>query len=286
MTSFILPLSSGFEFAIQPAITPPGASAFVASGGGEYFLSSQSLAQSDNQLGLWIMTNTASLQGSNPGPLLWQTTVSTLSYIYPGVATQENGPLPYGSSLVPPGQLPYLSGGDDSRILSLSYAGGRLFATMAAQVRDDLGNTVQGGCYFVLSPTYRNELLSAIVLQQGYLSVEANHLLRPTFAVNAQGVGVLAATLVGPSFYPSAAVTPFNVFTTPSTLYIASAGTAPEDGFTGYYPQPTAPVARWGDYNTAVASTDGSMWMVTEFIPSTTRTSAANWGTYIAQYVP
>jgi hypothetical protein len=285
MTRFTMGLNTGYEFSIQPATTPPGASSLLANGGGEYFVSTEETSEGQNGMGVWVMTNTASLQSSNPNPSLTQTVIPILNYVYPGVAQQKTGPIPYGSSLTPPGTLPFIDGGEDSRILSAVYAGGRLFTTFSAQVRDNLGNTVQGGCYVILSPTLRANQLSGIVLQQGYLSVQGNSLLRPAITVNAQGNGVIAATLVGPSYYPTAAFAPINLFTTPTTLYIASAGTAPEDGFTGYAPQPTAPIARWGDYSTAVTSPDGSLWMVTEFIPNTSRTVAANWGTYIAQYV-
>lgn len=286
MERFNIPLLSGYEFAVQPATTPPGASYLLANGGVEYFVSSQAFFSSDSNLGIWAMSNTASLQGT-PSLLLTETTAPILTYVYPSIATQPTGPLPYGSTLIPPGHLPYLDGGLDSRVLSVSYAGGRLFATLAAQVTDDLGESVVGGVYAILSPTLRSGTLNAITLKKGYLSVEGNHLLRPAIAVNAQGQGVIAATLVGPGYFPSAAFATIDLTpNTPSSLRVVAAGAFPEDGFSAYPPQPTSPVARWGDYSTAVTSGDGSMWMVTEYIPNRPRTQLANWGTYIAQYVP
>ncbi len=287
MERFNVPLTSGYEFAVQPATTPPGANYLVANGGVEYFVSSQAFFSSDSSLAIWAMSNTASLQGSSPSLLLTETTAPILTYVYPSIATQPIGPLPYGSTLFPPGQLPYLDGGLDSRVLSVSYAGGRLFATLAAQVTDDLGESVVGGVYAIFSPTLRSGTLSATTLKKGYLSVEGNHLLRPAIAVNALGQGVIAATLVGPGYFPSAAFATIDLTSnTPSTLRVVAAGAFPEDGFSAYAPQPTAPVARWGDYSTAVTSGDGSMWMVTEYIPNRPRTQLANWGTYITQYVP
>src|SRR5262249_7417189 len=38
---FLIPFSTGFEFAIQPASTPPGASYLAVNGGAEFFLSTQ-----------------------------------------------------------------------------------------------------------------------------------------------------------------------------------------------------------------------------------------------------
>ena len=63
---------------------------------------------------------------------------------------------------------------------------------------------------------------------------------------------------------------------------ITGAGTAPEDGFTGYAAFGGNGVARWGDYSAAVAA-DGAIWMGNEFIPDTLRTVNANWGTFITQ---
>ena len=58
---FVLQYFSGYEFAIQPATTPPGASPFLANGGLEFFVSSYSVGF-DNNLAVWALSNTASLQ--------------------------------------------------------------------------------------------------------------------------------------------------------------------------------------------------------------------------------
>jgi hypothetical protein len=295
MERFNIPLSSGYEFALQPATTSPDSNNLIASGGVEYFASTQAFFSSDSNMAIWAMSNTASLQGANPSLLLTQTTAPILTYVYPGVATQRPGPLPYGSSLSPPGQLAFIDGGLDSRVLALTYAGGRLFTTFAAQVTDDDGNSVVGGCYAVVSATFRGAALNATVLKNGYLSVRGNHLLRPGISVNSKGQGAIAVTLTGPSYFPTAAFIPIDFSSCaaaswncapPSTLRIAQNGAFPEDGFTGYFPQATAPVARWGDYSTSVMSPDGVIWMVTEYIPNLPRTQLANWGTFIAQYTP
>lgn len=284
---FTVPRSTGYEFTIQPAFTPPGASHFIANGGVEYFVSSQSFLSTDNNLALWALSNTASLQNTTATLLLTQTTVGTLTYNYPDVATQRPGPLPYGSSLMPPGQLAYLDGGLDSRVLSVTYAGGRLFATLATQLMDETGRSLVGGAYVVLSPTLRSGILAGSVVKQGYLLASNNHVLRPAVAVNAQGRGAIAFTLVGPDYYPSAAFVRIDTSaTTPSVIQIATPGAFPEDGFTGYQSGFGPGVARWGDYSTAVAGTDGTIWMVSEYIPNLPRTQLANWGTFVSHYIP
>ncbi len=277
---FELPSKTGFEFAIQPATTPPGSSYFMANGGLEYFVSS--IATGDSNLAFWAMSNTSSLATANPNPALTRITVPALSYGPPGNAIQPTGPLPYGSTLSPPGLVPLLDG-SDSRVLSLIYSGGRLYATLGTQVVDEDGHALAGGAYVIFSPTFRGGALGGAVLRQDYLLVKNNNLLRPAIGVNSQGRGAIVFTLVGRDYYPSAAFVPVDTFSTGSTVQIAGRGLLPEDGFTGY---PSQGTARWGDYSAAVADSDGSIWMATEYIPNMPRTQFANWGTFLIMYMP
>lgn len=284
---FIIPYVTGFEFAIQPATTPPGASNYLASGGVEYFASSSHLFGVGSAVAVWAMYNTSSLGtlslNGTPGMTLTQVQIPTLPYEVPDVADQRPGPTPLGTSLVEP--LEFLDGGDP-RVQSLSYAGGSLYLTLQTGVTDQNGNWVVGGAYVVLSPTFRSGVLAAKVLNQGYLLVNNSHLLRPEIAVNAQGVGAIAVTLVGVNWYPSAALIPFSTVSTPTTIQIAAAGMLPEDGFTGYVADGGDGVARWGDYNSAIAATDGSIWMAVEYIGNYPRTVAANWNTFLFHVQP
>jgi hypothetical protein len=285
------PSNSSFAFAIQPATTPPGASDFLGNEGLEYFVSSQSSAygspEDTDEIAVWAMSETSSLatmsSTSPPSVALTQIAVPTLGYQPPGVAQQESGPTPLGTMVGDP--LEVLDGGD-TRVQSLTYAAGQLLLTLQTGVTGAGNEQYVGGAYIVLSPTYRGNALAAKVLNQGNFLVNGSHLLRPSLAVNAQGVGAIAVTLVGPTYYPSAAMIPFTSSTAPSTIQIAAAGTAPEDGFSGYayFGPPDGPPARWGDYNTAVAASDGSIWMVVEYIGSYPRTEYANWNTYVFRY--
>jgi hypothetical protein len=284
---FIVTSATGFEFAIQPATTPPGASFFIGQGGVEYFASTQSASSTDSDLAIWALSNSASLQNtSGASLLLTQTSVPILTYSYPSVATQRPGPLPYGSSLSPPGALAFIDGGPDSRVLSLTYAGANLFVTFATQVRDENGSSLVGGAYVVLSPTFRNGVIGAPVLTEGYLVASNNHILRPAVSVNAKGHGAIGFTLVGPDYFPSAAFVAFDTVTAPSVIQLAASGAFPEDGFTGYPGGSFPGVARWGDYATAVTGNDGNIWIVNEYIPNAPRTTFANWGTFISKYLP
>ena len=290
---FLIPLSSGFEFAIQPAVTPPGGSYFVAntSQGGaglEYFVSSQGQFGSDSNLAVWAMTNTSFID--NPSMInkiaLTESLFPTLSYTPPGAATQKAGPpgsRPLGEGMTPPGPLELIDGGD-ARVQSTTYVAGRLWVTLATELFDGTGNSVVGVAYFILSPTYRAGVLNSNVLREGYLLVPGNHLLRPAWAVNAQASGALVCTLVGPSYFPSSALVPMGLTSTSSVLQVSGIGTLPEDGFTGYTGNGSAGVARWGDTSSAAVDSSGAIWLGAEYISSAPRTSAANWDTFITKY--
>jgi hypothetical protein len=275
---FLLPYTSSFEFSLQPASAPPGASNFLASGGIEFFVST--LFGSGRDVALWAMCNTSSLTTLSPAPVLLRITVPALPYFLPSAARQRSGLTPYGSSLSPPEPLQFLDGGD-VRVQAASYAAGRLYVTFATGLLDENGKLVVGGAYLVLSPTYRGGRLAGQVLNQGYLVVNGNDLLRPAIAVNAQGKGAIAVTLTGVDWHPTAALIPFQPSAAPSSIQIAAHGAVPADGFTGYSSGGGSGVARWGDYSTAVAASDGSIWMVAEYIGQYPRTEFANWNTFV-----
>ncbi len=283
---FEVPFTTGYEFTIQPASTPPGASNFLANGGVEYLVSSLMDVVGDN-LALWAINNTGSLNTPSPTMVLSQTTVPSLTYNLQNPATQKPGPLTYALTLNPPGELAELDGGD-VRVLSACYAGGRLYVALGTLVVDNTGTQRSGGAYVVISPSLRNGSLSGTAFRQGYLLVDGDHLLRPAIAVNAQGQGAITFTLVGPDYYPSAAFVPFDSFSPASTIQVAGPGAFPEDGFTGYpnLGYPAVGIARWGDYSSAIVDTNGSVWMSAEYIPNSVRTPLANWGTYVMQYIP
>jgi hypothetical protein len=282
---FVLPFTTGFEFAIQPATTPPGAQYFSGNNGLEYLVSTYARGTSDSNMAVFAVTNTSSLGTESPNLTLTQRIVPVIPYTVPDVASQRLGPLPYASTLSPPGSLAFLDGGD-ARVQALSYAGGRLYVSLATQVADETGRQVVGGAYIILSPTFRSGVLAAPVFRQGYFGVKNNHLLRSGIAMNAQGRGAIAATLVGPDYYPSAVYLPLDLMTGPSSVQLVGPGSAPQDGFTGYPGGFGAGVARWGDYTTAVVADDGGFWSTAEYIPNSIRTERANWGAFVSRYVP
>jgi hypothetical protein len=87
-----------------------------------------------------------------------------------------------------------------------------------------------------------------------------------------------------PDYFPSAAFVLIDTVSTGSTIQVSAPGAFPED-FSGYLNAgfPEQGMARWGDYSTAVAASDGSIWTVAEYIANLPRTQLANWDTFIAQ---
>ena len=282
---FALTRTDPLIFAVQPASTPPGASFAFGGGGVEFFLSTVSTGGAS--AALWAMTNTSAVDHlATSAPSLVRAVTNTITYNPPSDAVQRPGSLPYGSTQIPGYEPPV--DGSDSRMLSVAYSGGRLYATFGTQVKDENGRFLAGAAYLILSPTLRGGVLSPNILRQGYLLVSNNDLLRPAVAVNAQGNGAIAFTLVGPDYYPSAAFFPISTFSSGTMIQLAAQGALPEDGFTGYQDflgNVARSTARWGDYSTAVVASDGSVWMATEYIPNSPRTEFANWGTYITRLV-
>ena len=247
----------------------------------------------DNRIAVWAMTNTASL--NSPSPAVTLSNVVVPSQVYgmssgsmPGVE-QADGPRPLAASLVVPGtQKPKLEllDANDNRMNQVVFAGGRLYSAVNTVVKTENAPTRNGIAYFVLAPNVSGGPLSATMANQGYISVNRAHAVFPSVAVNGAGVGAIAFTLSSKEMYPSAAYATIDASGAVGDVHIAAPGELPEDGFSGYAAFGGARVSRWGDYSAAVADESGHIWMATEFIPDSPRTSLANWGTYIVQLVP
>lgn len=279
---FPLPFSSGFEFTVFPAYTPPGGGPLLANGGTQFFVSSHFVTTSEHTLGLWALTNTKSLDTPTPDLNLSAIAVETQPYHFPTVAAvQKKGFHPLGMSLGEP--LEKLDPGD-FRVISATYSSDRLWATLSSEMLDTEGIRRMVVEYFAFNPNVNGPFFTATVVTQGIVSKTGASLLYPAIAVNAQQKGGIVFTLVGPNDFPSAAFVPVNNNSV-GAIQIARAGNEPEDGFTGYPPFGNG-VARWGDYSAAAIDTDGVIWMATEYTPDIARTVFANWCTYITRLQP
>ena len=261
----------GAPYIVAPASTPPGGK-FAAST--EYFVESNSNKLSDNHLLVYAMHDTSLLAQPAP-PAVYRTRVTTQSYAFPPDAKQKPGPRPLGHAYQAP------AGGlqaDFNAEMEPTYVGGKIYAQL------DTGTTTGNDAvaWFILKPALAGQALSARVVHQGVVAVRDTSLLYPYTAVDAHGRGYLLFSLSGPHNYPSPAYIRYGTAGPAGPVIAATAGAAPEDGFTCYaaFVGPNYGGCRWGDYSMG-AVMNGRVYMSTEMIPQGYRDLLTNWGTYI-----
>ncbi|CAI7850676.1 unnamed protein product, partial [Closterium sp. NIES-54] len=84
-----------------------------------------------------------------------------------------------------------------------------------------------------------------------------NSLIQGTIALNRHGKGIIAASLAGRSFYPSAAYATLNANVDVGRVNVVAPGKAPLDDYSGYL---GAPEMRYGDYMSATVDEEGNAW--------------------------
>ena len=266
-------LAEGPAYTIQPA-TSPDANYDTANGGTEYFLSALDFNGGlDGRIAAWTLTNTSSLDSASPNVQLQSTIIKSESYGQPAPAEQKAGPSHFG------GQETLNS--NDDRMNQVVFAGGLVWGAVNTVVQTADGSTRTGIAWFAVDAHAKSQgALDAHVKQQGYVSVNGNNVLFPAIGVTSAGKAVMAFTLAGHDYYPSAAW--LNLTGGDGAIHVSGVGAGPEDGFSGA----GGGTARWGDYGAAVPGPNGSIWMASEFITPRPRTVNANWGTYITSVTP
>jgi hypothetical protein len=313
-------LAEGQAYSIQPATTPTGVYD-TSFGGTEYFLSALDFNGSgDTRIAAWMITNTSSLD-STPALKLSNSIVATEKYTPPPVATQKDGDTPLrdclnddtcatnvfgGTDPFAPNPLNPLNTNDD-RMNQVVFAHGTLWGGVNTGVRQADGTVRSGIAYFAVTAAPKKPAkLKASLAAQGYISVDGANVFFPSIGVNDAGDAVMAYTLSGTAYFPSAAYSILKshaqAVTNPPDVHLAQPGAGPADGFTGYQALDDVDqgVERWGDYSAAVAAADGTVWFATEYIGQTctlsdwltdstcgnTRSFYANWGTFIGNVTP
>jgi hypothetical protein len=319
-------------FTIWPAQTP--ANQFDGSNGGtEYFLSSTAAdeAQCDSlevcsgtgtstNIVLWSLTGTSTLTSASPSLSLNNSAISVDQYAIPPKSNQKAGDFPLGqcindtttviTSLGPPftgcwqalftaepahNEVISHLDSNDSRMQQVSYANGRVWGALDTDVV--VGGVHKAGiAYYVVNPISGNLVL------QGTLGLTNNNLTYPAIGVTGSGRGVIAFTVVGDDYYPSAGYAALDAKVGAGDVHIAAAGLGPDDGFTSYKAEVgNPPRTRWGDYG-ATAVVGNSIWITSEYIGQTctlaqyvaapfgscngTRATLGNWGTRISMVTP
>ncbi len=324
------PLDGAPGFTVWPATTPASGYSFDANGT-EYFLSSVAVfsnTATDNRIRLWALSNTMSLDSGSPAPVLNSAAIGVTSYGVPpklngrGFSEQKPGAIPLGeclndNTIVTPFGIGcwrffFVSGGpfseveshldsNDSRMQQVSFVNGKVWGALDTILNIN-GENKAGIAYFILKPTATLTGVTATVARQGYVGLANNNVNYPAIGVTASGRGIIAFTLVGNDFYPTAAYVPLDAKVGAGDIRIAGLGAGPSDGFTSYraFVGGNPPRTRWGDYG--AAAVDGNtVWMASEYIAQTctltqylntgfgcggTRVSQGNWATRITRVQP
>lgn len=266
----------GTWYSVQPATVPPNG-AYARNT--EFFLSAlQFINEFDDRVAVWAVTNTNTINKNNPSLQLLHTVITSEVYGQPSPATQKAGPTPLGTSLGEPLEL---IDTNDDRMNQVVYANGILWSGVNTPVHVG-ADYLTGIAYFGVMPWVAGNKLFAFMANQGYVAVAGNNVIFPSIGANNSGHAAMAFTLVGPDYFPSMAYMKLSLWDS-GNVRVGGPGTAPEDGFSGYVAYGGAGVARWGDYTAAFADEAGNLWVAAEYIPNTTRTALANWGSFIGE---
>ena len=324
-------------FTVWPASSPAGQYASDKNNDGvEYFLSTIAGDGSETgnptgtarRIGLWALTNTASLDSGSPALQMTSRLINSQAYVFPPLSNQKPGDIPladcindtttstiYGPGcwqlffVNEPGHSEVESTPDslDTRMQQVWYVNGMLWGSAGTAVNVG-GKTKAGIAWFAVEPKVNGSgKVEGQVKNQGYLALADNNLTMPALAMTSSGKGVIAFTVLGNDYYPSAGYATIDSSGNVGPIHIAAVGQGPDDGFTSYKAfVGNPPRARWGDYGAAV--TDGeNIWIASEYIAQTctysqyypdppnlagfgtcgnTRTSLANWSTQVTKLTP
>ena len=288
-------------FTVWPAQSP-GTQFNGDNGGTEFMLSSNAADEAthpvagtggnyvSNQVVLWSLTNTSSLNSATPALSLGNRLVGSETYALPPKQTQPGSGAPPGVNapqghcindtttvtiagtgcwrLVfnPPQPSPteVVSRPDsnDTRMQQVVYANGKVWGALDTALNPDGGPQRAGIAWFIVNPN------SAKVALQGYLGATGHDFTYPAIAVLPNGRGMMAFTDTGNATFPSAAYASIDAVAGIGEWNVVpgGAGATVDDGFTSYKSQVgNPPRTRWGDYGAAAA--DGnSIWLASEYI--------------------
>jgi hypothetical protein len=287
-------------FTVWPAQSPGTGSFQTANGGTEYFLSSNAADEAthpkagtggtyvSNQIVLWTLTNTASLNTA-PAVSLSNKLLDVNTYALPpkqqqpGSGTLATIDTPQGycindtttSTIAGMGCWRLLFGAEpahnevisrpdsnDTRMQQVMYANGKVWGALDTALNPDGGPQRAGIAWYIVKPD------AGKVALQGYLGATGHDFTYPAVGVTASGRGIMAFTDTGNNTNPSAAYASIdaNAGIGEWNVVTGGAGAAQDDGFTSYKAQVgNPPRTRWGDYG--AAAVDGnSVWIASEYI--------------------
>jgi len=290
-------------FTVWPAQSP-GTQFNADNGGTEFFMSSNAADEAthpvagtggsyvSNQIVVWSMTNTSSLNSASPAPVLGNRVVTVGTYAIPpkvrqpGSGTPPTVNDPQGYCLNDSTTVTIAGTGcwrllvtaaahargaevisrpdaNDTRMQQVMYANGKLWGALDTALNPDAGPQRAGIAWYIVNPNSGN------VVKQGYLGAAGHDFTYPAIGVTASGRGVMAFAATGDSLFPSSAYAPIdaNAGVGDWSVVPGGEGAGVDDGFTSYKQQVggNPPRTRWGDYS--AAAVDGnSVWISSEYV--------------------
>jgi len=247
------------------------------------------LGGAQKSLQLFSLTGTATLSSRNPDVRLkWVEKEVRLSieYSLPPPATQKPGVNPYGISRgnLPPSRIDSF----EADMASVAFVNDRLYCTWGTALEAG-GQTAAGVAWAVIDALSTEKAESDGLLGLG----GGNSLIYPHLAVRDDGRGVLAVSVSGPDYYPSAAYAVFEDGQL-GHLSLAAEGKAVIDGFSGY----DTATNNFGDNAAALVDNTGAFWINSQYVAnpactleqwlknptcSGTRSESTNWNTRISK---
>jgi hypothetical protein len=289
-------------FTVWPAQSPGTGSFNTDNGGTEYFLSSNAADEAthpvagtggagvSNQIVLWTLTNTASLNTATPSASLSNKLLDVHTYAVPpkqkqpGSGTAPGEAVPQGhcindtTTLLFNGQTGcwrLLFGGEpahnevisrpdsnDTRMQQVMYANGKVWGALDTAINPDGGPQRAGLAWYIVNPN------AGKVVLDGYLGATGQDFTYPAVGVTPSGRGIIAFTATGDAMNPSAAYASIdaNAGIGAWNVVPGGEGAVQDDGFTSYKSQVgNPPRTRWGDYG-AAAVVGNSIWIASEYI--------------------
>lgn len=290
-------------FTVWPAHSPGTNSFDLGNGGTAYFLSSNAAdeaqkpvsgaagTRTSNQLVVWTLTNTSSLDTATPSLNLANKVLTVGQYgvppkqQQPGSGTAPTKDVPQGYCLNDETTATIAGTGcwkllvsaaahgrgsevisrpdsNDTRMQQVMYANGKLWGALDTSLNPDGGAQRAGIEWFIVNPS------TGRMVKEGYLGAAGYDFTYPAIGVTPSGRGIIAFTATGTT-YPSAAYAPIDSQVGVGLWNTVPGGTgaAVDDGFTSYKQQVggNPPRTRWGDYG--AAAVDGnSVWLASEYI--------------------
>lgn len=286
-------------FTVWPAQSPGFNSFNLNDGGTEYFMSSNAADEAthpvagtggnyvSNQIVVWSLKNTASLDSSWPALRLSSQVLASNTYAIPpkqgqpGAGAAPTAAAPQGSCLndtttntiagtgcyrllvgAPSSEVISRPDTSDTRMQQVMYANGKLWGALGTAINPDGGAQRAGIAWFIVNPS------ASKIAMQGYLGAAGYDFSYPAIGATASGRGVLAFAATGDTLYPSAGYAPIDAVAGVGPWNVAPGGEgkAQDDGFTSYKAQVgNPPRTRFGDYSAAAVDGD-TVWTASQYV--------------------